>query len=94
MSTPTDKKLFAVESSFKTITTFTAYIMARSEDDALEIASCIDCIDAVEFNKNIVGYDEHEVECFAVEPDSVDELDDGYQIDESYRIKRAEYNGS
>ena len=83
------KKLYLVEGSFKVITYFTAYVLADDEDEASDIASEIDCVDAGCDTRNVVGFCEQDSECF---PENLDHCEEIKDRDVPKFVRTLQYN--
>jgi hypothetical protein len=62
---PTPRKLYYVEGHFDRRTYYTAWIEADSSPEAEDVAEMIDSEDAPNFLREVKGYIESDVECFA-----------------------------
>jgi hypothetical protein len=62
---PTPRKLYYVEGYFDRRTHYSAWIEADSKSEAQDIAEMLDDEDAFRYHREVKGYIESEVECFA-----------------------------
>lgn len=62
---PTPRKLYFVEGYFDRRTHYTAWIEADSKPEAEDVAEMIDEEGAINFLREVKGYIESDVECFA-----------------------------